>query len=528
MNTTIIALVVVFLTTTAAAVPVHAAESGPPPWLGEPQLGCQWHRRAFAHDPAQWQPAHGGGYGEDTHVSYFHWGYPTPLPEGTKIYLEGDFPHARYMNFQVSPPWHPAHRAWRGGRGAPLIALIDEDIEPDPGHVNPFRPGAHRNASKRHYRVVFELRAGHPVALNPLAALPPYRAAGNVRIGGHRSGRNGEYGPYIELRIYAPDGFAPYGGVELPIVRIALPGQEAVLAPPIGDIYFRDNLDPAYWVSPYPWAENPCGADGWTVKDREQAARRRQFVQDVLTELAPPYREDVRAASRRLPNDDLLLLKAFGIAHYACTFSYPLAQARTLCPKRDWEYFQRGPAAPPPGNDEHTNGWDMANSYVFSFASLRPGEVLVFQGRAARTPHTLNGAATMPKSTDLRYWSLCLTAGAPAVTTLDCVMDENVVRDRNERYTIVISTASDRPANARRECGVTWMPWRVGGAAVHWRFKSTRRDTWPHAPQRVAWAQGDYASSAFESDALSGVMQEYFPRGRYLTKSEVESWECKL
>lgn len=71
------------------------------------------------------------------------------------------------------------------------------------------------------------------------------------------------------------------------------------------------------------------------------------------------------------------------------------------------------------------------------------------------------------------------------------------------------------------------MPWRAGGAAVHWRFKSARRDTWPHAPQRVSRAQGDYASSAFDSDALSGVMQEYFPRGRYITKTEFESGECK-
>jgi hypothetical protein len=498
-----------------------------PSWIGAENVGCQWHRRAFAHDPQQWQPEQGGGYGEDIHASYFHWGYPASLPEGTKIHIEGDFPHARYMNFQVSPPWHPEHRAWRGGRGAPLVPLIDEDIEPDPGHTNPFRPGADRTAPKRHYHVTFELRSGQAVALNPQAAVPPYRAPGNVRIGGHRSGRDGQYGPYIEFRMYAPDRFEPYGGVALPVVRIELPGQAPTLAPPIGDIYFRDNLDPAYWVTPYTWKQNPCGADGWSAKDREQSGKRRRFVENVLANIAPPYRVDPRAASRRLPNGDLLQLKAFGIAHYACTFSYPLAQARALCPKRDWDYFRRGPQAPPPGNDEHTNGWDMANSYIFSFASLKPGEVLVFQGRAPRTPKTLQGADTMPVSSQLRYWSLCLTAGSPAVTTLDCVMDEHVVRDASERYTIVISTAMDRPSNARRECGVTWLPWRAGGEAVHWRFKSTHAETWKHAPQRVSWAHGDYASGEFDEKALSGVMGEYLPHGRYVGKSTVEAWGCR-
>lgn len=513
--------------TAAAENTPPATELWPAQWTGAKQLGCQWHRRALAHDPKDWQPRQGAGYGEDTHVSYFHWGYPSPLPEGTKIHLEGEFPHARYMNLQVSPPWHAEHRAWRGGRGAPLIALLDEDIEPDPGHTNPFRPGADRNADKRRYHVTFELRSGHPLALNPQAAVPPYRAAGNTRIGGHRSGRNGEYGPYIEFRLYAPDRFEPYGGVALPVVRIELPGAAPMLAPPIGDIYFRDNLDPTYWVSPYRWEDNPCGSDGWSVKDREQSAKRQRFVDDVLADVAPPHRIDPRAASRRLPQGDLLQVKAFGIAHYACTFSYPLAQARAICPQRDWDYFRRGPHAAPPGNDEHTNGWDLANSYIFSFASLREGELLVFQGRAARTPRTIKGAARMPVSADLRYWSLCLTAGAPAVTTLDCLLDENVARDRDERYTIVIGTEADRPANAHRDCGITWMPWRVGGAAVHWRFKSTTAETWVHAPQRVAWARGDYAAADFDVRALPETMGEYFPQGRYLSKAAVAAWGCR-
>ena len=41
MNTTTIAFVTVIRITTVAAATAHAAESWPPPWVGEPQLGFE-------------------------------------------------------------------------------------------------------------------------------------------------------------------------------------------------------------------------------------------------------------------------------------------------------------------------------------------------------------------------------------------------------------------------------------------------------------------------------------------------------
>src|SRR5262249_53423679 len=144
---------------------------------------CQWLHWVDAKDPASWSPDQGRAYGEDIHATYYYWAYPKSegLPEGTKILIEGDFPHARFMDFQAAPPSDPAYLDWRTGEGAPEIPLLDEDIEPDPRNVNPFRPGADRNATARHYHVTFELRAGQPVALNPHAGVPPYRAPGNTR-----------------------------------------------------------------------------------------------------------------------------------------------------------------------------------------------------------------------------------------------------------------------------------------------------------------------------------------------------------
>jgi polyhydroxybutyrate depolymerase len=508
----------------AAAAPV----SWPPQWYGAQKLSCQWHRRGFARDPQTWRPEQGSGYGEDSHASYFHWGYSSPLPEGTKILIEGDFPHARYMDFQVSPPVDPQHVTWRGGRGAPLIPLLDEDIDPDPGHTNPFRPGANRDAKNRHYHITFELRSGNPVELNPEAGVPPYRAPGNTRIGGYRSGRYGQYGPYIELRIYAPDKFEPYGGVELPVLRIQRPGEEPVLAPPVGDIYFRENVDSEFWVVPYRPEENPCREHGEAAKDAEQAEKRQRFVEKQLAAAVAPGTFDRRAASRKLADGSLLQLKPFGIARYVCTFSYPLKEARSRCPKLDLELFSRGPNQPPPGNDEHTNGWDMYNSYLFSFASLRPGEVLLFQAKAPETPHTLEGLPTMEASPQLRYWSLCLYIGSPAVTVANCVMDENVAVDAAGHFAIVLSAVEDRPANARPECGITWLPWRAGGEGITWRFKSTSSNVWAHAPQRVPWEKGDYALATFDANAIKSVMGEYYPFGRYMSKAQMEALGCRM
>lgn len=507
-----------------------ADTSWPPQWYGAQNSACQWHHRALARNPQTWLPGQGRGYGEDSNVSYFHWGYPVGLPEGTKILIEGDFPHSRFMDFQVSPPWDPNNSAWRGGRGAPLIPLLDEDIEPAPGHVNPFRQGADRDAKNRHYYVEFELRSGKAVTLNPQAAVPPYRAPGNKRIGGHPSGKNGELGPYIELRIYAPDNYDPYGGVDLPIVTIQRPGEEPRLSPPVRDIYFRDNLNPKEWVIPYVPEDNPCLENGWTVKDREQDRLRANFVKRELIKAPLAGTLDSRAVSRRFSTGELLQLKAFGIDHFSCTLFYLVQgkteEARGVCPQKDLKEFNRGPHQPPPGNDEHTNGWNMYNSFLFSFASLKPGEVLVFQGRAPDTPYTINGEPIMKASSQLRYWSLCLMVGAPAVTTVDCVMDENVIRDRSGKYTIVLSTEKDRPVNATKECGITWLPWRAGGEAITWRFMSTNKDTWQHALQRVSWKQGDYAQPTFNQDAVKNIMDEYYPKGGYQTKAIIEALGC--
>lgn len=100
----------------------------------------------------------------------------------------------------------------------------------------------------------------------------------------------------------------------------------------------------------------------------------------------------------------------------------------------------------------------------------------------------------------------------------DCVNDEDVVTNRKGRYTIVISSAADRPSNAVRRCGVTWVeaPRRGDGAGhpdddliLIRNMLPSKRFT--HAVQNTS-KPGDEKA----------VMGEYLPTSTY---SSVETFE---
>ena len=63
----------------------------------------------------------------------FYWNATFTVPEGARLYLEGKFPHSRYMSL-IS----------YNGRGAPIESLADYLIVPDEHSINPFVEGADR------------------------------------------------------------------------------------------------------------------------------------------------------------------------------------------------------------------------------------------------------------------------------------------------------------------------------------------------------------------------------------------------
>jgi hypothetical protein len=94
-------------------------------------------------------------------------------------------------------------------------------------------------------------------------------------------------------------------------------------------------------------------------------------------------------------------------------------------------------------------------AYVVTFYSAGFGPVLAFHAQAPMTPRTFAGEPKMGTG-QVRYWSACTNNGATMV--YGCAHDDQVLLDADADYTLVISSAANRPTNATPACGVVWLP----------------------------------------------------------------------
>src|ERR687891_332852 len=97
----------------------------------------------------------------DEAAIYWVGGYQA-LP-GMRIRIDGEFPHARYMSFNV---YDQAQR--------PLDAIADAEIVPNEGSENPFVEGAKRDVESRSYSVFVEFGS----ILNNTATTEIYTGSG--------------------------------------------------------------------------------------------------------------------------------------------------------------------------------------------------------------------------------------------------------------------------------------------------------------------------------------------------------------
>jgi hypothetical protein len=143
-------------------------------------------------------------------------------------------------------------------------------------------------------------------------------------------------------------------------------------------------------------------------------------------------------------------------------------------------------------------------AYVFAATSRGFGELLVLRGRAPTFADTRPGPAVMPSGQQLRYWSFCQYEPATQ-RVIDCRSDDRVSVGPDGRYTMVVSTAADRPADARPECGVTWLPWgpQTQGLLIY-----------RHMLPDPSFAQA--IQNVPQPGAESDTMGDYYPRGEYL------------
>lgn len=447
----------------------------------------------------------------DPHCTYLV--LPTLFaPFGSKIIIDGNFPHCRFFDVQITPSFHPEAYHYNGAVGVGEVPLVDADIAPLPGSVNPFRIGANRSAKNRRYRVTYEMAIGNPAELNPVAFRPPYyRQRGNTRKGGAilYQGAWGEAAsrPWghgrglwdvgqIWIRYYAPDNAKGIlAGVPLPRITYELPdGRRFFIQADISRFVARVNRrKPVQWTLP----ENPTGqlgaSEGWHTQPG--------IFRAIVTGFA----------------------RGTGLADQA--------YVRAL----DKGVAGRGEDLPAPGNFEPSATSCTYINYLLRGMSIDWGKVIIITGKLPTTPRTRNSERMMTAA-QARYWSI--TGYDPAFPDADgyggaaihSLMDDELVLDEQRRYIIVYSWTWTKPNNANAANGVTWKDWGPTGKqsltirwlSVHpeWSFELVPNE------QNLGW-KGDWASLQYNKSLIgynnqNGFLREYQPRVAFLSKEEFE------
>ena len=325
----------------------------------------------------------------DTNAAYWVVTY-NAIP-GTRLRITAEYPHARYTSWNVYD-----------AQAAPIDALADVLLQPDPGSFNPFLPGADRRRSPRRYTAF--LNFGAPPATRPPNTMYAFNPATN------QPALTGS----LWLRVYIPDrGLALAGGVPLPRVTVE-PASGTGTIPP--DVCSQIKLPTANAAQDAIADSNGLPATGTRVGYPGRSPPRwRLFVN-----LSESFREVVTDSER---TDQ---------AHQ---------QAGRLPQNRGTGIFA-----------------NKDISYVYTGTSQGHGSLLVLRGRAPTFPDTRPPAAIMPSGKQLRYFSFCQYEPI-SQRVIDCRSDDRVLVDRSGFYTVVISTPQQRPANATDRCGVTWLPW---------------------------------------------------------------------
>ncbi len=385
----------------------------------------------------------------------FYWAAVFTMPEGTKLRLEGNFPHARYMSF-IS----------YDGAGRPIESLPDYLIEPATGSVNPYIAGSDRETPKRQYQVEI---------LNSDA--PDNQPVGMQLFGQSRQVlHTPEYGKepgqqVIVYRIYVVDeGQDETGGAGLPQPVLVM-------------------------------------NDGTTIRGPDicKTLRTMQPLQLDPAALAVPlekYRELLKAAARISP------------LHPSTN---PPTWYQQLDRKALYGIYTGELAAPDARKSEGGFYPNLDNQYIRTILNRGHGPVFVLRAKAPTTPHTHGGQPDMGEG-QLRYWSWCSNQGFANTRVNDCVHDEKIPVGPDGYYTLVVSRAADRPRNAVAKCGVAWLPMADDGdgagdedvTILQLRHMLGTRD-FPNA------IQGIRSTNSIKKD-----MGEYFPRGRYMTRSAFE------
>jgi hypothetical protein len=437
-------------------------------------------------------------------------------PFGAKLVIEGEFPRARFFDIQVTPSFEA--RTYRyDAAGVGEVPIVDVDIEPVPGHTNPFRIGSDRDASKRSYRVEYAMQMGNPVALNQAFRPPHFRARGNSRVGGAIVFRGpwglgapggdgrGAFAPgEIWIRYYRPDdGTGPEGGVRLPRAWSELADGRRfwIEADYSRFVRLANRRVRPRATAPEPTADQGEGPDGGWYK---QAGIFRAIISGI-------------ARGTGWANSTYVLQLDRGVA-------------------------ARGSDLAPPNNYEQSSTSATYIDYLVRGMSCGRGKVVVLTGRLPTFPDTGRGGP-MTKA-QMRYWSIvgyavpegldflgALSSDAVQGVATHAVRDDQLVLDDRRDYVIVLSRPEDRPDNATAGAGVTWVDWGPAGK-ISWtnrwlsvgpEWKGSMVPTPEKLGRRGEWGEPGFDPAAISRNTADGLLGEYLPRIGYFSKASFEA-----
>jgi len=351
----------------------------------------------------------------DTNAVY--WGGTYAALPGTRIRLEGRFPHARYTS------WNLYDAAAR-----PIDALSDHQLRPD--------------AVGDGYTAFIET-----------GERPAQPAPNTLYTGGSPGGT-------FLYRVYVPDrGQDAKGGVPLPKVTLE----------PEGGAGGAPGIDACRELqAPYAWQVNSLIEDAPALPD---------------------------------PTDDGDGFPGRNPPRWRLFTNFCASAVDIMLDNEQGEQFHPDASERCGDGPGFFSNRDIA--YVFTGTSRGFGEVLVLRAGA-------------PRPGQLRYWSFCQYEPATQ-RVIACIRDDRVRVGPRGFYKIVVSTADERPRNARRACGVTWLPWGPQPQGLLIYRHMLPRPGFRHAIQRVE-----------EPGDEERAMGRLYPRARYLAgAADFEKRGCR-
>ncbi|MBK9623152.1 MAG: hypothetical protein IPO38_00920 [Rhodocyclaceae bacterium] len=398
------------------------------------------------------------------------------LPTGSRLTLTRQYAYARHESLNA---YKSTIAMGSPRKGMPMDAIADYEIAPLEGSTNPYVLGNARYAAKRLYTVTV-------LPVDPPADKGA-RLANTLYVGPATDGPS-----EIALRVYAPDVEEDLlGGTALPEPKLhltdgsVLTGQALCKAISSPDQSMpKPLLTQEQWLSPI-----ALGSEINTAKCPISRG----------TPATPTWRRFFNTAN-----------------------SLSGTQNCGVDPAPD--------VAPPVQGGFYST---IHNNYISTGLHRSFGKVVVVSGKAPSFRKTgVSQKAVGKVPTQVRYWSMCTGEGMSTTATPKhgCVADYQVPLDRDGRYTIVVSRAADRPANATNQCGVVWLNWGDKGDGTTDATGALLNPDYGMLIMRQMLADDGYAQAIkriSKNADVASTMGEYYPKAEYMaSKVDFESRGC--